>query len=414
MSRRLNTDWCTVCSEVCTSHPTICTVCGNPLESRNQETSVTSNTTNGISAAVNILQMHQSELMQQLEAWSANSTNVPGGDTIPMTDNATFWQRPPPEAFNPNHVPSASRPTSAECLKLIPRIKVEEHSAILHEISISLVLPPGPIQKSVVTSTMESVDTTNAIAPILKRKQIIIDAVMAEFPPFPPYEVTGRLVYGGTGKDVQQDQRAHFKRMAPSADPSVLLVPSTKTIAYMERGGGLTFVQKAIEAQKQGCSAVICGNNVPIWPYIMKDSTIEASKLGLNIPIVMVKRSDGARICELLCINPSDENNRCLGSIRATISAKRMSSDADDCVVCRDPFVVGDIVMRLPFCSHAFHENCAMSWLSRHNTCPNCRRELPTDDPIYEAERRRQQRTHAGSTPERFDGHDSPFDSLFV
>jgi len=308
-----------------------------------------------------------------------------------------LWQNPPPEAMNPNNVTSsASRPTSAECIKLIPRIKIEEHSAILHEVSITLLLPLDA--------------TIDSTAPTLKRKQILLDAVMAEIPPYPPYELNGRLVYGGTGKHSHQDPQSHyFKQKVPSADSKVL-PGSTQLIAYMERGD-ITFVQKAVLAQKQGCCAVICGNNVPVWPYVMKDITSEASKLDLKIPIVMVKRSDGNRIRELLLNQESHPNSRDVGSIRVTISAKRISSDADDCVVCRDPFAIGDIVMRLPFCSHAFHEDCALSWLTKHNTCPFCRRELPTDDPVYEAERRQQQRTHAGSTPER--GFDSPWDSLF-
>jgi E3 ubiquitin-protein ligase RNF115/126 len=46
-----------------------------------------------------------------------------------------------------------------------------------------------------------------------------------------------------------------------------------------------------------------------------------------------------------------------------------------ECVVCMDDVHIGDEVVLLP-CSHWFHEACAASWLSEHNTCPICRRGI--------------------------------------
>ena len=34
-------------------------------------------------------------------------------------------------------------------------------------------------------------------------------------------------------------------------------------------------------------------------------------------------------------------------------------------------------------CSHAFHTDCILPWVSEHNTCPVCRAELPTDDELW-------------------------------
>ncbi|GFP87951.1 E3 ubiquitin-protein ligase ring1 [Phtheirospermum japonicum] len=54
------------------------------------------------------------------------------------------------------------------------------------------------------------------------------------------------------------------------------------------------------------------------------------------------------------------------------------------CAVCKDSFIVGTVVNRLP-CFHRFHPSCILPWLSTRNTCPLCRHEVPTDDVDYEA-----------------------------
>ncbi|KAH6791265.1 RING/U-box superfamily protein [Perilla frutescens var. frutescens] len=70
------------------------------------------------------------------------------------------------------------------------------------------------------------------------------------------------------------------------------------------------------------------------------------------------------------------------------------------CAVCKDEFAIGEKVIRLP-CSHLYHGECILPWLSIRNTCPVCRHELPTDDADYE--KRKDGRVRSGSAGSLFD-----------
>ncbi|GFQ00909.1 E3 ubiquitin-protein ligase sgr9 amyloplastic [Phtheirospermum japonicum] len=57
-----------------------------------------------------------------------------------------------------------------------------------------------------------------------------------------------------------------------------------------------------------------------------------------------------------------------------------------ECVICKEEMVKGREVCELP-CGHLFHWVCILRWLRKTNTCPCCRRRLPTDDVRREIER---------------------------
>ncbi|KAL6062396.1 RING-type E3 ubiquitin transferase [Balamuthia mandrillaris] len=62
-----------------------------------------------------------------------------------------------------------------------------------------------------------------------------------------------------------------------------------------------------------------------------------------------------------------------------------------DCTVCGNAFKHKEDAKQMP-CKHIFHDMCLLPWLSRRNTCPTCRYELPTLDEDYEARKRIQRK----------------------
>eukprot|EP01057_Protomagalhaensia_wolfi_P000886 Protomagalhaensia_wolfi_Nauph_80__885@NODE_150_length_3412_cov_153_592647_g111_i0_p1_GENE_NODE_150_length_3412_cov_153_592647_g111_i0NODE_150_length_3412_cov_153_592647_g111_i0_p1_ORF_typecomplete_len330_score25_22zfRING_2/PF13639_6/3_8e03zfRING_2/PF13639_6/3_4e16zfrbx1/PF12678_7/1_9e11zfC3HC4_2/PF13923_6/2_3e09zfANAPC11/PF12861_7/5_6e02zfANAPC11/PF12861_7/1_3e07ProkRING_4/PF14447_6/5_3e03ProkRING_4/PF14447_6/4_7e07zfC3HC4/PF00097_25/1_2e06zfC3HC4_3/PF13920_6/1_2e06zfRING_11/PF17123_5/7_2e06zfRI len=77
--------------------------------------------------------------------------------------------------------------------------------------------------------------------------------------------------------------------------------------------------------------------------------------------------------------------------VRLSLPRELLNREAavGDCAICQESFQQGDLVTQLTpnrdICGHKFHDQCLMPWLEKHNTCPICRFELPTDDLDYEA-----------------------------
>ncbi|CAI5997303.1 unnamed protein product [Closterium sp. NIES-65] len=55
-------------------------------------------------------------------------------------------------------------------------------------------------------------------------------------------------------------------------------------------------------------------------------------------------------------------------------------------IVCLSDFNKGELIRILPPCKHQFHVACIDHWLATRTTCPVCRTDLQSPDPIVTAE----------------------------
>ncbi|XP_065352282.1 E3 ubiquitin-protein ligase RNF181-like [Cloeon dipterum] len=63
----------------------------------------------------------------------------------------------------------------------------------------------------------------------------------------------------------------------------------------------------------------------------------------------------------------------------------------ENCAVCLKNYDEESQCRMMP-CKHKFHQECIFTWLKQTNSCPICRKELPTDDLDYEAIRKYKER----------------------
>lgn len=78
------------------------------------------------------------------------------------------------------------------------------------------------------------------------------------------------------------------------------------------------------------------------------------------------------------------QNPRLRGEVfTPKIQSKGSDCEEDDCPVCIDRFISGQIVVILP-CEHKFHRDCLNPWLEAHNHCPLCRANV-SDKPLLKS-----------------------------
>eukprot|EP00919_Chromeraceae_sp_WS-2016_P012301 GHVR01028731.1.p2 GENE.GHVR01028731.1~~GHVR01028731.1.p2 ORF type:complete len:172 (-),score=51.78 GHVR01028731.1:193-708(-) len=68
---------------------------------------------------------------------------------------------------------------------------------------------------------------------------------------------------------------------------------------------------------------------------------------------------------------------------RFALPMKTVAETDVKCSVCQCDLTVRGKAKVMP-CGHYFHQECIIEWLERHNTCPTCRSELPSEKHDYD------------------------------
>ena len=375
--------WCPACEESCPEQPDgICTTCGEELEQL-PLSSYQNNEQNNSPR-----QLHDPESLLLISRSTGIDASLwPVVNPLrPMTNNdqggiSDIVSLLPPEALNPQAGTSRHPPASKRVLEKLKRVILTDQSAELFDAHILLFgacdIHHMPHYKS------ESGDCLK------------LNAIPGEFGPTGANAARNNFGSSNTRTAalVVCSPRTTKGGLSSSTLAKIRLLQQQRLpfIAYVERGDGITFAQKAFACQNAGkvdvnssCIGVIVGNagsGDEVWPYIMQDTNNEAEQLGLTVPVVMVRREDGNRLVQW--------NKDLMQYIPCQMHIR--SKKEHSCPVCTECYVSGATIVRLPACGHVFHETCAMMWLTKHNTCPYCRKEMPTDDEEYEAERRRRE-----------------------
>ena len=134
----------------------------------------------------------------------------------------------------------------------------------------------------------------------------------------------------------------------------------------MDRGE-ISFVTKAKIAQKNNAVCLIVAQTYDTWPFVMTDNLneISSSQFILNIPIVMISKTDGENLKKLI------------QSCHHMTASLKIDEKCIQCAICCDDFLESNEVLKLP-CRHIFHSHCIQSWLDNHSNCPMCRFDMLT------------------------------------
>ena len=393
-------NWCPDCDEACHGHPTMCTVCGAVLThppattTRTTTSSTTTARTRPIPDSVTQqLRTSSNDLRNQLSSLRTLMDTVRNQqsevrqflqdrlhpDNLQVDLNVMDNVRMLNNAM-PRDIPSdAVAATASAVLDVLPRVNFTSDNTLFQQCVLEL-------------------DTEESTAKMSKKKKHTIPAIPGEFCRWTNMKSTSDeptqhrvsmsnltlVVADGTGTG----EGGILSNHTSSIIQTIKQQHRSRVILYMNRGGGLSFVQKAMLGQRAGASLCVIGNHVPDgpWPYTMCDSTNEATSLGLTIPTVMISYAHGQMIQNLY----KDQQKKQKWVLGAMIV---QSKDHLECCICTEAYMTGCKIIQIqPGCGHYFHEACVLQWLSKHNTCPFCRYSLPLEDDEMERYRLLQQR----------------------
>ncbi|GER43492.1 RING/U-box superfamily protein [Striga asiatica] len=102
----------------------------------------------------------------------------------------------------------------------------------------------------------------------------------------------------------------------------------------------------------------------------------------------LIRFVESARRCwSLVGVGGKGGGGAAAASPAAVVALPSVAADGGgECAICREEMGAGREVCELP-CGHLFHWICVLRWLGRRDTCPCCRRRLPSDDVRREIER---------------------------
>jgi hypothetical protein len=186
-----------------------------------------------------------------------------------------------------------------------------------------------------------------------------------------------------------------FKRRTSLSIEFVTAITMTTPFASSRNNGG---------RRSRNCSSSNTQNdarNGPLWEYLSYVSARQRIQAYFDAETVMEYTNHRQTAHQKgSCPPASFEAISSLPSVRVLpIDKIAGKNDKAECGICCERLVDGVALTRLP-CGHVFHITCSVKWLSESCTCPECRYELPTRDPVYEIgrlERMKNRKTFACS-----------------
>lgn len=231
---------------------------------------------------------------------------------------------------------SPSRAISTDYLKTMGMVKLDSRRSLLYECVLSI----GPLR---------------------------IYGTLSEFSPLPNND-NNNLTFNQAilGDPIEGD------KTKLNNENELIISNNNNAKALILKRGKISFVQKALLAQKSGANLLIIIQSFAIWPFVCQDSTSELKESGVELTIpVIISQEDGVLV-ERIILESIAREHQSLSS-----GELKIAKGNEDCSICMDNMKEGDTLLRLPCGKHVFHATCIEGWLKEHNTCPLCRHAMP-------------------------------------